>query len=82
MFPRNNHDQHDFMNHNHDRKIPTGFIKVDNQIVFTKKFAQKPIQIYKNMVNVLKQLENTERVNQTLKTKFNERENHEKKSFF
>ena len=33
------------------------------------------------MVNVLKQLKNTKRVNEILKNEFNERENHDKKRF-
>ena len=44
-------------------------------------FAKKPTQIYDAMVNVLKQLKNTKRVNETLENEFNERENHNKKKF-
>ena len=76
VFPGSNHDQHDIMDHDHDHETPTGFIKVDNQIIFTQKFAKKPIQIYESMVNVLKQLKNTKRVHESLKNEFNERKNH------
>ena len=62
------------MDHDHDHETPTGFIKIDNQIIFTQKFAKKPIQIYESMVNVLKQLKNTKRVNEVLKNEFHERE--------
>ena len=54
MFQRNNHDQHDIIDHNHDHETPIGFIKIDNQIMFTQEFAKKFIQIYENIVNVLK----------------------------
>ena len=53
MFQRSNHDQHDIMDHDHDHETPTGFIKIDNQIIFTQEFGKKIIQIYENMVNVL-----------------------------
>ena len=79
MFPGSNHDQHDPMDQNNGRKTPTGPIKVDNQTVFIQEFAQKPIQVYENMVNVLKQLKNTKRVNEVLKNEFHERENHDRK---
>ena len=82
IFQRSNHDQHDIMDHDHDHKISTGFIKVDNQIIFTQKFAKKPIQIYESMVNVLKQLKNTKRVNEVLKNEFHERKDHDKKKAF
>ena len=82
MFQRSNHDQHDIMDHDHDHETPTGFIKVDNQIIFTQKFAKKPIQIYENMVNVLKQLKNIKCVNEALKNEFHERKNHDKKKAF
>ena len=67
------------MDHDHDHETPTGFIKVDNQIIFTQKFAKIPTQIYESMVNVLKQLEDTKRVNEVLKNEFHEREDHDKK---
>ena len=67
------------MDHDHDHETPTGFIKVDNQAIFTQKFAKKFIQIYKSMVNVLKQLKDIKRVNEVLKNEFHERENHDKK---
>ena len=70
------------MDHDHDHKISTGFIKVDNQIIFTQKFAKKPIQIYESMVNVLKQLKNTKRVNEALKNELHERKDHDKKRAF
>ena len=79
IFQGSNHDQHDIINHDHDHETPTGFIKVDNQIIFTQKFAKKPIQIYESMVNVLKQLKDTKRVNEILKNEFHERKNHDKK---
>ena len=82
MFQGSNHDQHDIMDHDHDHETPTGPIKVDNQIIFTQKFAKKPIQIYESMVNVLKQLKNTKRVNEVLKNEFHERENHDRKRTF
>ena len=41
IFPKSNHDQHDFIDHDHDHETPTGFIKVDKQTIFTKKFAKK-----------------------------------------
>ena len=82
MLQKSNHDQHDIMDHDHDHETPTGLIKVDNQIIFTQKFAKKPIQIYENMVNVLKQLKDTKRVNEILKNEFHERENHDKKKTF
>ena len=70
------------MDHDHDHETPTGFIKVDNQIIFTQKFANKPTQIYESMVNVLKQLKDTKRVNEILKNELHERENHDKKKSF
>ena len=82
IFQGSNHDQHDIMDHDHDHETPTGPIKIDNQIIFTQEFAKKPIQIYESMVNVLKQLKNTKRVNETLKDEFHERENHDKKRAF
>ena len=54
IFPKNNHDQHDVINYDHDHETPTGFIKIDNQTIFTKEFAKKPTQIYNVMMNVLK----------------------------
>ena len=81
MFQGSNHDQYDVMDQDHN-ETPTGLIKVDNQIIFTQKFAKNPIQIYKNMVNMLKQLENTKRVNEILKNEFHERKNHDKKRAF
>ena len=65
------------MDHDHDHETPTGPIKVDNQIIFTQKFAKKPIQIYESMVNVLKQLKNTKRVNEALKNELHERKDHD-----
>ena len=41
IFPRNNHDQHDVIDHDHDHETTTGFIKVDNQPIFIKKFVKK-----------------------------------------
>ena len=82
MFQGSNHDQHDIMDHDHDHETPTGFIKVDNQIIFTQKFAKKPIQIYESMINVLKQLKNIKRVNEALKNEFHEREDHDRKKVF
>ena len=82
VFQGSNHDQHDIMDHDHDHETPTGFIKVDNQIILTRKFAKKPIQIYESMVHVLKQLKNTKRVNEVLKNEFLERKNHDKKKTF
>ena len=82
MFQGSNHDQHDIMDHDHDHETPTGPIKVDNQIIFTQKFAKNLIQVYENMVNVLKQLKNIKRVNETLKNEFHEREDHDKKRAF
>ena len=70
------------MDHDYDHETPTGFIKVDNQITFTQEFAKNPIQIYESMVNVLKQLEDTKRVNEILKNEFHERKNHNKKGTF
>ena len=70
MFQRSNHDQHDIFDHDHDHETPTGFIKIDNQIIFTQKFAKKRIQIYENIINVLKQLKNIKRVNEALKNEF------------
>ena len=75
-------DQHDAMDHDHDHETPTGFIKVDNQRIFTQEFAKKPIQIYKSMVNVLKQWKNIKRVNEALKNEFHERKNHDKNRAF
>ena len=66
MFQGSNHNQHDIMDHDHNHETPTGFIKIDNQIIFTQEFAKKIIQIYENMVNVLKQLENIKRVNKII----------------
>ena len=68
MFPGGNLDQHDAMDHDHDhdRETPTGFIKVDNQAAFAREFTKKPTQIYDVMVDVLKQLKNTKRVNEAL----------------
>ena len=82
MFPRSNHDQHDFMDRDHDHETPTRFIKIDNQTIFTQEFAKKPTQIYDAMVDVLKQLRNIKRVNEILKNEFNERKNHDKKGFY
>ena len=47
IFQGSNHDQHDIMNHDHNHEISTGFIKVDNQIIFTQKFAKKPFKFTK-----------------------------------
>ena len=66
MFPESNHDQHNVINHDRDHETPTGFIKVDNQTIFTQEFAQKPTQIYDTMVDILKHLKNTKRVNEIL----------------
>ena len=82
IFQGSNHDQHDIMDYDHDHGTPMGFIKVDNQIIFTQKFAKKFIQFYKNMVNVLKQLKNIKRVNETLKNEFHERKDYDKKKVF
>ena len=82
IFQGSNHDQHDIMDHDHDHETPTGPIKVDNQIIFTQKFAKKPIQIYESMINVLKQLKNIKRVNEALKNELHERKNHDKKKAF
>ena len=70
------------MNHDHDHETPTGFIKIDNQTIFTQEFAKRPIQIYKSMVDVLKQLENIKRVNEILKNEFYKRKDHDKKRAF
>ena len=67
MFQGSNHDQYDVMDHDHDHEIPTGFIKVDNQVIFTHEFAKKPIQVYESIVNVLKQLKDIKRVNEVEK---------------
>ena len=82
MFQGSNHDQHDIMDHDHDHETPTGFIKVDNQVIFNQEFTKKLIQIYKSMVNVLKQLKDIKRVNEVLKNEFHERENHDRKKAF
>ena len=82
IFQGSNHDQHDIMDHDHDHETPTGLIKVDNQVIYTQKFAKKPIQVYESMVNVLKQLKNTKRVNEVSKNKFHERKTHDKKRAF
>ena len=82
IFQTSNRDQRDVMDHDHNHETPTGFIKVDNQIIFTQEFAKKPIQIYKSMVNVLKQLEDIKRVNEVLKNELHERKEHKKKSFY
>ena len=82
IFQGSNHDQHDIMNHDHDHETPTGPIKVDNQAIFTQEFAKRPTQIYEGMVDVLKQLEDTKRVNEVLKNEFHERENHDRKRTF
>ena len=42
MFPGSNHDQNDFKDHDHDHETTTGFIKVDNQGIFTQEFIKKP----------------------------------------
>ena len=70
------------MDHDHDHETPTGLIKIDNQIIFTQKFAKKPIQVYENIINVLKQLKNIKRVNEILKNELHERKNHDKKKTF
>ena len=70
------------MDHDHDHETTTGFIKIDNQTNFTQWFAKKPIEIYNVLVDVLKQLKNTKRVNEILKNEFNERKNHDKKKAF
>ena len=82
MFQGNNHDQHDIMDHDHDHETPTGPIKVDNQTIFTQKFAKRFTQIYEGMINVLKQLKDTKRVNEVLKNEFHEREDHDRKRAF
>ena len=82
IFQRSNHDQHDIMDHDHDHETTTGPIKVDNQTIFTQEFAKRPTQIYKGMVDVLKQLKDTKRVNEALKNEFHERKNHDKKRAF
>ena len=82
IFQGSNHDQHDIMDHDHDHETPTGFIKIDNQIIFTQEFAKRFIQVYKSMVNVLKQLKNIKRVNEALKNEFHERKDHDKKRDF
>ena len=82
MFQGSKHDQHDIMDHDHDHEIPMGFIKVDNQVIFTQEFAKRFIQVYKSMVNVLKQLKNIKRVNEVLKNEFHERKNHDRKRVF
>ena len=82
IFQGSNHDEYDIMDHDHDHETPMGFIKVDNQIIFTQEFAKKFIQIYESMVNVLKQLKNIKRVNETLKNEFHERKNHDRKRIF
>ena len=81
IFPGGNHDQHDVMDHDHDhdRETPTGSIKIDNQAIFAREFTKRPTQIYDDMVDVLKQLKDTKRVNETLQNEFNERKNHDKK---
>ena len=61
------------MDHDHNHETTTGLIKVCNQIIFTQELAKKPIQIYESMVNLLKQLENTKRVNEALKNELHER---------
>ena len=65
MFPGSNHDQHDILVYDH-YETSTGFIKVDNQAIFTQESAKKHTQIYNAMVDVLKQLKNTKRVNEIL----------------
>ena len=70
------------MDHDHNHETPTGFIKIGNKFIFTQKFAKNPIQIYESMVNVLKQLKNTKRVNEVLKNEFHERKDHDKKRAF
>ena len=45
IFPRDNHDQYDVMDHDYKHETPTGFIKIDNQPIFTQKFTIKPTQI-------------------------------------
>ena len=82
IFQGSNHDQHDIMDHDHNHETPMGFIKVDNQVIFTQEFAKKIIQIYEVMVNVLKQLKNIKRVNEVLKNEFHEREDHDRKKAF
>ena len=82
MLQGSNHDQHDIMDHDHDHETPTGPIKVDNQAMFTQEFATRPIQVYEGMVDVLKQLEDTKRVNEALKDELNEREDHDKTKAF
>ena len=61
IFQRSNHDQHDIMDYYHDHETPMGFIKIDNQVIFTQKFAKKFIQVYEGMVNVLKHLKDIKR---------------------
>ena len=41
IFPGNVHDQHDVMDYDYDHETPTGFVKIDNQTIFTKEFAKK-----------------------------------------
>ena len=40
------------MDHDYNHETPTGFIKIDNQPIFTQEFARKFIQIYDAMVNL------------------------------
>ena len=42
IFPGDKQNQHDVMDHDRDIETPTGFIKVDNQTIFTQKFAKNP----------------------------------------
>ena len=82
IFQGSKHDQYDIMDHDHDHETPMGFIKVDNQVIFTQEFANFFIQVYKSMVNVLKQLKNIKRVNEALKNEFHERKDHDRKRAF
>ena len=82
MYLGNDYNQHDVMDHDHNHETPTGFIKVDKQTIFTQAFAKRLTQIYDAMVEVLKQLENTKRVNEVLQHEFNKREDHDKKKTF
>ena len=54
MFPKNNHDQHDVIDHDHNHETFTGFIKIDNQTIFTQEFAKIFTQIYDAIMNMLK----------------------------
>ena len=63
-------------------KQPRDLLKTTTKLFSPKNSPKKPIQVYESMVNVLKQLKNTKRVNEVLKNEFHERENHDKKRAF